>query len=132
MPFNTGDRARLTDALLLDIRADEPVGYLQTLMNQVESRHPDRITKIQALLDKIEALQELEDDISPDTIDEIGVASRESYLEGSESYHANAQAIKDNTRRQKMGGFRQDIRRYLDPHGYLARVRGVGRAIDGA
>ncbi|MGL5719353.1 MAG: hypothetical protein ACRCYP_00945 [Alphaproteobacteria bacterium] len=132
MPFNIGDRARLTDALLLDIRADEPIGYLQTLMNDLERRSPDRITKIQALLDKIEALQELEDDISPNTIDESGVASRESYLEGAESYHTNAQAIRDNTRREKLGGFRQDIRRYLDPHGYLARVKGVGRAIDGA
>jgi hypothetical protein len=131
MPFVDGDRLRLTDALLLDSRADESSGYLQTLMTQLESRSPTRVGQIQELLEKIEELKEIDEDISSNQLDSGAVASLESYLEGKVSYHQSSRAIADTIRNDKLDSLRQRIRRYLDPYGYLNRLSGVGRAIDG-
>jgi len=131
MPFVVGDRLRIADALLLDSRADESSGYLQTLMTQLESRSPTRVDQIQELLDKIEELKAIDEDISSDQLDAGAVASLESYLEGKVAYHENSRAIADTIRNNKLDSLRQRIRRYLDPYGYLNRLSGVGRAIDG-
>ena len=130
MPWEDGDRLRITDALLLDSTADHPTSILETLMNQLQSRHPERVEQVQDLLEKIEALKEIEDDISAKALDFGTVKSVSSYLEGSKTYQDNLKGVSDSTRRDKLRSFRQRIRRYLDQHGYLARYNGVGRAID--
>lgn len=130
MPWEPEDRLRIVDALRLDMTADRSTSILVTLMNQLTSLSPTRIPQIQDLLLKIEALQDIENSIEEDELNQGTIKSRNSYLEGSITYQDNLAGITDSIRREKMGAFRQRIRRYLDPYGYLARYNGVGRAID--
>ena len=113
----------------LDHRADLDTGYLQTLMDQLESRSPQRVTDIQNLLTQIEALTAIEDDISASALEEGAVTEKTVFHEHSTKYAGNVNVVVQDTRRQKANSFRQRIRRYLDPHGYLHRYSGVGRLI---
>lgn len=131
MPWVEGDRSSIVAALQLDMRADLPLGILEQLMQQMTIYAPARIIEVQELLVKIRDLSVLEDEITPEALAVGMLKQEESTLFGSVTYQDNHRRLLDDARREKMRSFRQRIRRYLDPCGYLARYNGVGRAIDG-
>jgi hypothetical protein len=131
MPWVEGDRLRIADALLLTSVVDKPTSMLQSLMTRLESESATRVEQIQELLNKIEAIKDFHENGDDKTL-ELGILkSKDSYLEGSVTYQDNLKGILDEDRSEKLRRFRQRIRRWLDPHNYLARYSGVGRAVDG-
>lgn len=131
MPWIEGDRLRIADALLLTSQADRPTSMLQSLMTRLVSESPTRIEQIQELLDKIEAIKDEDENAVKTPVQQGLIKSMDSYLEGSVTYQDNVKAVIDEDRLEILRRYRQRIRRWLDPHGYLARYNGVGRAIDG-
>lgn len=100
-------------------------------MTRLESESPTRIEQIQELLDKIEAIKDEDENAVKTPVQKGLIKSRDSYLEGSVTYQDNVKAVIDEDRLEILRRYRQRVRRWLDPHGYLARYNGVGRAIDG-
>ena len=131
MPWTEGDRLRIADALLLTSQADRPTSMLQSLMTRLVSESPTRIEQIQELLDKIEGIKDEDENAVKTPVQQGLIKSMDSYLEGSVTYQDNVKAIIDEDRLEILRRYRQRIRRWLDPYGYLAQHNGVGRAIDG-
>ena len=135
MPFTVQDRIRLVDALKLTTAMDESTSPLQSLMTDLDRRDAqngsDRATQIQALLSSLETLQASLDDTSTEALqaDSIQEFHHEDYFRIQFRGDINSTAGATSVRKAKE--LRQRIRRLIDPHGYLQRYTGVGRAIDG-
>jgi hypothetical protein len=100
-------------------------------MVRLASESPTRVEQIQELLDKIEEIQDEHDNGVKTPVMQGLIKSMDSYLESSVTFQDNVKSIIDGNRLENLRRFRQRIRRWLDPHNYLVRYNGVGRAVDG-
>ena len=140
MPFQTGDRARLVDALRLDATQDSSISVLAQMMSDLETRDAangtDRAGQIRVLLGRIENAADGLDSLDTATLEDAqrGAITQETVTDhysieyGGGGSGGGAGQTTEALQLERLNNMRARIRRWLDPYKYLARYVGVGES----